>query len=420
MITPEEALELVIRTVEPLPEVEIALENALGLVLAEDILADRDYPPFARSMMDGFAVRLADAGKTVPIVGEVPAGSVWSGEITEGSCLEILTGAPCPLGAEAVVPKENVQQIENRVKLPDDIRAGQNIAPEGSDCRQGQRVLTAGQVITSMAVGAAASFGRTSVRVVPRPSLAIVTTGEELVPAGQPLRPGQIRNSNGPMLAALVSELGLKSPRQLTAVDRLDATLNALEGCAIADIIVVSGGVSVGTYDFVPRAMQQFGAETIFHGVRQKPGKPILFARRGRQLIFGLPGNPLSCHFGFHRYVAAGVRKMCGSDGRSPVFQGELAEAIEIKGGRVNFLPACAVPAADSSSGWRVEILAGASSADIFQSCGANCYAEFPAVARVYNAGEKVSFTWMGARTFTTRPTVCGGLPAAIAAPSPR
>ncbi len=399
MITPGEALELVIRTAAPLPPTDVALEDALGLVLAEEIVADRDYPPFARSMMDGFAVRLADAGRTISIIGEAPAGSVWSGEITGGSCIEILTGTPCPLGAEAVVAKENVQRLEDNVKLPDAIRAGQHIAPQGSDCRQGQRVLTVGQVVTSVAVGTLAAFGRSLVRVLPRLSLAIITTGEELVPVGQPLRPGQIRNSNGPMLAAMVREIGLAPPTQLTAADSLDATLQVLEHCANADIIVLSGGVSVGTYDFVPRALQQFGAETVFHGVSQKPGKPILFARRGQQLIFGLPGNPLSCHFGFHRYVSAAIRKMSGQAEYPNVYRGDLAERTEVKGGRVNYLPARAAPAGDSVSGWRVELLAGASSADIFQSCGANCYVELPEVSRIYEAGEFVRFTWMGLLT---------------------
>jgi molybdopterin molybdotransferase len=393
MITPDEALELVIRTAAPLPPTEVALDDALGLVLAEDITSDRDYPPFARSMMDGFSVRLVDAGKTIPIVGEAPAGSIWSGEIADGSCVEILTGASCPRGAEAVVPKENVRRVENHVKLPDTIRAGQNIAIRGSDCSRGQRVLTAGQAVTSMAIGTMAAFGRTLVGVVPRPSLAIITTGEELAPAGEPLQPGQIRNSNGPMLAAMAREQGLAAPRQLTAADSMDATLQALEKCSSADIVVLSGGVSVGTYDFVPRALEQFGAETIFHGVNQKPGKPVLFARRKSQLIFGLPGNPLSCHFGFHRYVAAAIRRMSGGDGRPHVFRGALAGRAEIKVGRVNYLPARALPAAESAGGWCVELLLGASSADIFQSCGANCYVELPAGTRTYEAGDVVPFT---------------------------
>jgi molybdopterin molybdotransferase len=395
MISPDEALELVIRTAAPLPPAEIGLDDALGLVLAEEISADQDYPPFPRSMMDGFAVRLADAGKTVPIVGEAPAGSVWSGELTDGTCIEILTGAPCPPGAEAVVPKENVQRHDMLVHLPATIRPGQSIAPQGSDCRQGQRVLGPGQIVAGMAIGTLAAFGRTSVRATPLPLVAIIATGEELAHAGQPLRPGQVRNSNGPMVSALVREQGLAPPRQLTVADRLDTTADALEACAEADIIVLSGGVSVGTYDFVPRALEQFGAETVFHGVNQKPGKPILFARRGRQLIFGLPGNPLSCHFGLHRYVAAAIRRLSGRKGHPQVFRGALADRIEIKGGRVNFLPGHAVPT-ESTGGWRVELLAGASSADIFQSCTANCYVELPAVTRTYENGTEVQFTWMG------------------------
>ncbi len=398
MINPDEALELVIRAAAPLSTADVALPDACGLVLAEEIAADRDYPPFARAMMDGFAVRLADRGKSVPIAGEVAAGSVWPGELVDGQCVEILTGAPCPRGAEAVAAKEHVLREGSLVTLPDALRPQQNIAPQGSDCRQGQRVLNVGQVVSSMAVGTIAAFGRTHVRVTPRPSLTIITTGEELALAGQALRPGQIRNSNGPMLSAMAKEHGLAPPRQLSAVDRLEATLEALQTAADSNIIVFSGGVSVGTYDFVPRAVEKCGAETIFHGVKQKPGKPILFARRGQQLIFGLPGNPLSCHFGFHRYVSAAIRKMSGLDGLAGVFRGELTARIETKGDRVNFLPAHAEAAAGSACGSRLEPLAGASSADIFQSCGANCYLELPAGARVYEAGESIVFTWLAAK----------------------
>ena len=189
----------------------------------------------------------------------------------------------------------------------------------------------------------------------------------------------------------------MASPRRgnSLAADSLDSTVQALEAATNSDLIVLSGGVSVGTYDFVPRALAQFGATAIFHGVNQKPGKPILFARRAKQMIFGLPGNPLSCHFGFHRYVAAAIRKISGRNGQAEEFRGKLAGRIETKGGRVNFLPGRATAAPDSSTGWRVELLAGASSADIFQSCRANCYVELPAGSRVYEAGEIVLFTCM-------------------------
>ena len=215
MITSDEALELVIRTAAPLAPQFVALRDACGLVLAEDILADRDYPPFPRSMMDGFAVRLADAGKTVPVVGEVPAGSVWDGEIQPRQSVEILTGASCPLGTEAVVPKEKVSRHENSVTLPGLIKPGQFIAPPGSDCRRAQCVLASGQVVTSMSIAAMASFGRASIRVIPRPTLQVITTGDEFVASGEPLRSGQIRNSNGPMLEAMARDLGLSPPRQV-------------------------------------------------------------------------------------------------------------------------------------------------------------------------------------------------------------
>jgi molybdopterin molybdotransferase len=190
------------------------------------------------------------------------------------------------------------------------------------------------------------------------------------------------------MLAAFAREFGISLPQRLTAADNLNATLQALESCAAADIIVLSGGVSVGTYDFVPRALDKFGAKTVFHGVSQKPGKPLLFARRANQLIFGLPGNPLACHICFHRYVAAAIRKLSGRRAHPLLCHAELGSPIATKGGRVNYIPA-------RWMGWNVELLANTSSADIFQSCGANCYVELPAITRTCESGEMVQFTWI-------------------------
>jgi molybdopterin molybdotransferase len=394
MISAEEALELVSHTAAPLAPRPIAPEDACGLVLAEDILADRDYPPFDRSMMDGFAVRLADAGRAVELAGEVAAGSVWNAGILPGQCIEILTGAPCPSSAEAVVPKEIVERRENAVVLPAAIRAGQNIARMGSDCRAGQCILEAGSVISSMAVGTIATFGRATVLAIPRPTLGIITTGAELAQPGEPLPPGHIRNSNGPMLAAMARELGLPPSPRWHAADDLAAIERALEEANGLDIVVLSGGVSVGAYDFVPAALARLGAEVIFHGVNQKPGKPILFARRGGQMIFGLPGNPLSSHFCFQRYVSAAVRRMSGLSAAG-VLQGGLKEGLESKGFRPRYLPATAEASGNSELPWEVSILPERSSADIFQPCRANCYVELPAGPRVYGAGDAVSFTWI-------------------------
>ena len=207
------------------------------------------------------------------------------------------------------------------VFLPVQITAGQNIAIPGSDCRRGQRVLTAGMRVTPLAMGVLASFGRSSVRVIPQPRVGIITTGGELAGEGESLRPAQIRDINGPMLAAMAEDLGVDRPRRLHAADRLDELRQALEQLADVDIVVLTGGVSVGTYDLVPQALADRGAEKIFHGVKQKPGKPLLFARSDRKLFFGLPGNPLACHLGFHRYVSAAIRKMSGARTR-PLFPG--------------------------------------------------------------------------------------------------
>ena len=367
MITPDEALDFVIRTAVSLPPQSCPLQKACGLVLAEDVVADCDYPPFPRSMMDGFAVRLADAGKAVPV-----AGNSCRDDLARRTRRRPLRGhsdrRPCPPGTEAVVPKEQVRQQESDVVLPAQITAGKNIALSGSDCRRGQRVLAAGMRITPLAVGVLASFGGRSVQVIPKPRLGIITTGGELAEEGESLQPSQIRDSNGPMLVAMMEDLGIGPPRCVNAPDRLVELRQALQHLADADIVVLTGGVSVGTYDLVPHVLADIGAEKVFHGVRQKPGKPILFARTDRQLFFGLPGNPLACHLGFHRYVSAAIGRMSGHNVQHRCFRGTLVEPIESKAGRTHFAPGCAEPANDSHSAWRITPLSVASSADIFRA----------------------------------------------------
>jgi molybdopterin molybdotransferase len=399
MLSPNEALNLVLQYAAPLRPWDLPVDDAWGHTLAEDIVAGVDCPPFHRSMMDGYAVKLADAGRTLPIAGEVAAGSVWEGELAAGTCLEIMTGAPCPRGTEAVVPKELVQRDADRVTLPGSIRVGQNIANPGSDCRQGQRILQAGMTFTPMAVGATVSLGITRVRVIPRPMLAIISTGGELAPRGgdefmAPARPGQIHDSNGPMLACMARENGIKKPWRRQVPDRLEEIVHALRCMELVDIIILTGGVSVGTYDLVPKALAEYGAEEIFHGVSQKPGKPLLFARKEGQLIFGLPGNPLACHFGFHRYISAAIRILSGGPAVSDSFQGELTQPLQIKGERTHFIPGRAEYASGSPPRWQIEVLPGASSADIFRGCAANCYVEAPPGDRTMEAGELCSFTF--------------------------
>ena len=392
MIDPDEALRLVLQQAVARPARTVPLVDACGLQLAEPITADRDYPPFPRAMMDGYAVAVGDAGGTVDVLGEIAAGQDPSGSVRRGCCYEIMTGAPCPPGAEAVVQKEQVHRSGNVVTLPERIDAGQHIAPRASECPAGRTVLHPGQTISPLGVAVMASCGKHSVRVLSRPEVAVITTGTELVQPGTTPKGAQIRDSNGPMLVALACDLGLDRPRHHHADDRLDSLLDALSRSAEADVVLLTGGVSVGNYDLVPKALERFGAEAVFHKVRQKPGKPLLLARKAGQLLFGLPGNPLAGHFCFHRYVAAAVRQMVGKPSGLQTLQGELVEPVDRKTERTYFV---AAHAEHDGVGWRLRPLPGVSSADVFASCPANCYVEVPP-GHGAAAEEILPFTWIG------------------------
>jgi len=395
MISPDEALRIVALYATPLSSRPVPIAEAVGRTVAEAVVADRDQPPFPRAMMDGYAVRVASAGREVAVIGEAPAGRAVEAAVTEVGCLEIMTGAPCPPGTEAVVMEERVRRTGDRVLLPDRIDLGENVAPPGSDCRAGDGVLAAGEEITTMAVAALASFGRSTVKVVPRPRLAVIVSGAELVGAGRVPRQAQIHDSNGPMLASMALAIGLEPPPCLPAADDLESLSRCIEEVADRDIVVLSGGASGGRYDLVRRALECHGAEVIFHRVMQKPGKPLLFARKGHRLFFGLPGNPLACHLCFQRYVEAAVRGMEGIDPLPVLETGRLEESIRPKGGRTHFVPAIALLTGEGPGGWTVRPLPGASSADIFSPARANCYLAVPPGSAEIAAGELIGFLWL-------------------------
>ncbi len=393
MVDPDEALRLVLQAAVASRPQSVPLAEACGMQLAEAVRADRDYPPFDRSMMDGYAVRLVQAGRTIDVAGEIAAGQHVATRLGDESCFEIMTGAPCPPGTEAVVQKERVRREGDRVTLPEEIPPGEHIAPQGSECEARRVVLQPGQTITPLAVATMASFGLTTVEVVPRPRLAVITTGAELIPGNQEPKPGQIRDSNGPMLVAMAGDVGVRQMLHLHAEDRLDAILDSLAKAADRDVVLLTGGVSVGSYDLVPRALQDYGAETVFHKVSQKPGKPLLFAKRQSQLIFGLPGNPLASHLCFHRYVTAAIRQMESKPPVLEALQGCLVDPFQPKRSRAFFVPAHAERADNQ---WAVNLLPGTSSADVFTSAGANCYARVPPGKSMIPAGESLPFSWIG------------------------
>ncbi len=396
LIPPDEALRVVLQTSQPAAPRSVPLLAAAGLRLAEDVRADRDYPPFDRAMMDGYAVCLADAGGAVRVAGQIAAGQATGGVLAPGTCFEIMTGAACPEGTQAVVPKELAPRHGDVVAMPRELRGGQHIAPRGSECRAGAVVLQTGDVLTPLAVGVLASVGRQAVLAVPAPRLGILTTGGELISGGQSPGSVQIRDSNGPMLAAMATVCGAAPAQVLHARDDVQAIVTALESLQDCDLVVLTGGVSMGRYDLVPDSFRQIGAELIFHKVSQKPGKPLLFARRGRQLLFGLPGNPLAAHLCFHRYVAAAIRRQCGhSAGVSDLRRGRLTESVRRGGSRTLFLLGRAERAGSAEGDWNLRPLPGCSSADLFGTSQANCYLEVPPGEALLSADESVAFEWL-------------------------
>lgn len=312
MLTPDQALQLVLERSRPLAPRGVPLAEAAGRRLAETVRADRDYPPFNRAMMDGYAFcpTEAEACESFQIVGQLAAGDESVTQILPGQCVEIMTGAACPLGTRAVVPFEHAIRDGSTLRLAQPWKPHQHIVLRGSESAAHSVLQQPGDLVTPLCTAVLASVGKSTVQVVPAPRIALITTGGELV--SDTAQPGaaQIRDSNGPMLAALCTAAGVAPAIVSHVADDRDAILGALRAYTDCDLIVLTGGVSAGKYDLVPAAIRDAGGELVFHKVSQKPGKPLLFALRGDQCVFGLPGNPLAAHFCFHRYVATAIRRL--------------------------------------------------------------------------------------------------------------
>ena len=296
-----EALRIVLAAVETLPGETVALGDALGRVLAQDARADLDQPAFDRGVMDGVAVRAADCatpGTVLREIGEARAGTPFVGAVQPQTCIRILTGAVVPAGVDAVVPQERIEAAGPGLwRILDAIRPERHIARRGSEVAIGDVVVAAGEQLGAARLGVLAAFGHAQVPVRRRPVVAVLPTGDELVPVTAVPGPGQIRDSNLYTISGLVQAAGGSVVQCRVAGDDRAALGQAIEAAwQQADVIVLSGGVSVGAYDFVAPALHDVGATCHVHRIRIKPGKPFLFATRGKQLAFGLPGNPVSAY----------------------------------------------------------------------------------------------------------------------------
>ena len=320
---------------------QIQALEAAGRILAEEITADRDYPPFPRSARDGFAVRAADGPGELTVIGEVRAGEVFTGAVDKGRAVEIMTGAPLPDGADAVVMVEHTERTGDRVKIDRSIKSGENFNAQGIEAKQGGAVLSAGSRLGFAEIALLAMVGRECATVYKRPRVAILPTGDEIVEAGQQPEPFQIRNSNAWSMSVQVARAG-GDPRILPiARDNYESTLGLVEQGLQHDLLLLSGGVSAGKYDIVERVLADLGAKFFFDRVLVQPGQPLVFGTARGKFFFGLPGNPASTMVTFEVFARAAVELLTGAtEAPLPLLQARLSKELRQKTGLTRFLPA--------------------------------------------------------------------------------
>ena len=376
------ALKIAQRAVE-----SVDLRAAQGRVLAKPLLADADQPPFARSTRDGYACRAAEIlsqNTQLPIAGSTRAGESSRGALPAGAAWEIMTGAPVPAGADCVVMLEHVVIADGKLRIAEgrSITAGENIVPQGAQARRGDELLPLGTLISFAQIALAAACGHERIDVFAEPHVAILSTGDEIVPVSASPGPAQIRNSNGPMLAAMVAAAG-GEPMILPIVPDNEAALDAAiaEACQ-ADMILITGGVSAGKFDLVEPALERAGAKFHFTGVRIQPGKPLVFGEIPKIIgetaipFFGLPGNPVSSAVTFLLFAAPVLSALSGNNDSGPRFAlAQLGRSAgkQGRGGLTRFLPArCTFSA--SAELPQVELVPWQGSGDIAAMARANCF----------------------------------------------
>jgi molybdopterin molybdotransferase len=325
----DEARAKVLAAVRPLPSEDVAVEDALGRVLAEDVIAQHDVPSFANSAMDGFAVRSGPAGRALRIVGESRAGTPAAVAVGDGEAIRISTGAALPDGADAVLQIELVNVDGDHVTLDDEVEPGRNVRPAGDDLRAGATVLPAGTRIGAAEIGIAVEAGRGTVECARRPRVVVLATGDELVAPGGPLGPGQLHNSNAATLAALATQAGAQVVRTGVVADTEEVTRAAIAAALDqSDLLVLSGGVSVGPHDHVKPALQALGVDEVFWRVALRPGRPTWFGTRDETMVFGLPGNPVSAMVTFMLFARPALGAMQGAPHEPERIVAQLAEPI--------------------------------------------------------------------------------------------
>jgi molybdopterin molybdotransferase len=399
MIELSEALEIIRRATRPLTPGSAALADVVGHRLAEDVFSDIDSPPLDKSMMDGIAVRSADWASGIRefvLTGDVFAGGDEPPRIESGHAARIMTGARIPPGADAVIMVEETRPGDGgagRIAVnAAQCKSGQNIMRRAATVAAGQRVLPAGHRVRPADIGALAEAGAATCRIFPRPSVSIIATGDELVGVDQRPGAGQIRNSNGPMLAALARTWCREVHGPEIARDNPDHLRTLVEAQLGSNVLVLSGGVSAGAADYVPQVLQNTGVQRLFHQVAIKPGKPVWFGVRRRDdapdtLVFGLPGNPVSSLVCFRLLVEPCLDWLAGGQGGESPFSAELTRDHVQRKGRTTFWPS---RLGERGGGRTVEPLNWKGSSDLLTVCSADCLAIFPGDRDTFGRGERI------------------------------
>lgn len=398
MLHPGEAQEIITREITPLATEQVPVQEAFGRILAEDVIAHEPYPTFAASTMDGYAVLAADPSPWREVIGTQNAGDVLDLEVTEGYCLRIMTGAPLPPGADAVVPVEATEMAEDHVVVhQEDVQPGQNIRPVGVDIAAGEKLLSAGSRMGAAEVGLLASLGITPVTVTRKPKISILSTGDELVEPEQTPGPGQIRDANRFTIAAKLAE----EPVEITWIgispdnrDDLEALLN--ERLAQDDIVLTSGGVSMGEKDYIKAILfEADDVELYFRRLYMKPGKPLTFARKGEAFIFGLPGNPVSSMATFDVFVRPAIHQMIGASRVGlPTARAKLTESTTASD-RIEYMRGIVSVTDDGTL--EVRTTGDQRSSRLASYIDANTYLVIQPRETPYNAGEFIDALMMAA-----------------------
>ncbi len=391
LLTIDEAQRLILERAHPLAAQTLPLEEASRRVLVEPACAAVDLPPFPSSAMDGFALRSEDTPGELPVVHRIAAGAPAPRPLGSREAMGIATGGVVPEGADAVIPFEYVVEHDNNILVRERVDVGANVRPRGGDLRAGEAVVQAGSLLGPAQLGALAAAGVAAVACSSQPRAAVLATGTELRSPGEPLGPGEVYEANGLILAAQLASAGAEVDRLAAVPDDEEAHRAALERGLEADVLVTSGGVSVGPHDLVRRIEGELGVEEVFWRVAVKPGKPVSFGVRGATLVFGLPGNPVSSLVGFELFVRPAVLALQGHSDPLPRFEaGRLAAATGRNPARDQLLRARTRPGEDGAT--ELEPLAGQESHMIARAAGADALVLLPRGEGELAAGTPVRY----------------------------